>query len=75
MAVYVAGYGVGRLWVESLRIDPAHKIAGLRVNQWTAILAILGGVAYTVWAVRRDGVIRQTAGAPQTGVGATTERP
>jgi prolipoprotein diacylglyceryl transferase len=75
MAVYVAGYGVGRLWVESLRIDPANEIAGLRVNQWTAILAILGGVAYTVWAIRRDGVIRQTAGAPQTGVGATTERP
>ena len=38
MAVYVAGYGVGRLWVESLRIDPANEVAGLRVNQWMAIL-------------------------------------
>ena len=56
MAVYVAGYGVGRLWVESLRIDPANEIAGLRINQWMAILAIVGGVAYTVWAIRRDGV-------------------
>ena len=61
MAVYVAGYGVGRLWVESLRIYPANEIAGLRVNQWMAILAIIGGVAYTVWAIRRDGVTRQTA--------------
>ena len=51
MAVYVAGYGVGRLWVESLRIDPANEIAGLRVNQWMAILAIVGGTAYTVWAI------------------------
>jgi prolipoprotein diacylglyceryltransferase len=64
MAVYIAGYGVGRLWVESLRIDPANEIAGLRINQWMAILAIVGGVAYTVWAVRRDGVTRQPAAAP-----------
>jgi hypothetical protein len=45
--------------VESLRIDPANEIAGLRINQWVAILAIVGGVAYTVWAIRRDGVTRQ----------------
>ena len=44
MAVYVVGYGVGRLWVESLRIDPANELAGLRFNQWMAILAIVGGV-------------------------------
>ena len=37
MAVYVVGYGVGRLWVEGLRIDPANEIAGLRFNQWVAI--------------------------------------
>ena len=59
LAVYVAGYGVGRFWVEGLRIDPANEIAGLRLNQWMAILAIIGGVAYTVWAIRRDGVTRQ----------------
>jgi phosphatidylglycerol---prolipoprotein diacylglyceryl transferase len=63
MAVYVAGYGVGRLWVESLRIDPANEIAGLRVNQWMAILAIVGGTAYAVWAIHRDGVRPQTAPA------------
>jgi hypothetical protein len=45
--------------VESLRIDPANEIAGLRVNQWMAILAIIGGVAYTAWAIRRDGVTSQ----------------
>jgi prolipoprotein diacylglyceryl transferase len=64
MAVYVGGYGVGRLWVESLRIDPANEIAGLRVNQWVAILAIIGGVGYTVWAIRRDGVSPQRQFVP-----------
>jgi hypothetical protein len=49
--------------VESLRIDPANEIAGLRVNQWMAILAIAGGSAYTVWAIRQDGVTAQTAPA------------
>jgi len=31
--------------VEGLRIDPAHDFGGLRLNQWTSILAIL--VAFT----------------------------
>src|SRR4029450_6760051 len=37
-ALYVAGYALGRLWIESLRIDPASRIAGLRVNIWVSIL-------------------------------------
>jgi prolipoprotein diacylglyceryl transferase len=39
-ALYVAGYALGRLWVEALRIDPASHIAGLRVNIWVSILAL-----------------------------------
>ncbi len=31
-AVYVAGYGIGRFWVESLRIDPAQLLFGMRFN-------------------------------------------
>jgi prolipoprotein diacylglyceryl transferase len=42
-ALYVAGYGLGRLWVEGLRIDPASSVGGLRWNQWVAIAAIVGG--------------------------------
>jgi prolipoprotein diacylglyceryl transferase len=42
--LYVAGYSVGRLWIEALRIDTASKVAGLRVNLWVfgvvAVLAI-----------------------------------
>ncbi|MGH9134760.1 MAG: prolipoprotein diacylglyceryl transferase family protein, partial [Ilumatobacteraceae bacterium] len=48
MAVYVMGYGLGRLWVEGLRIDPADELGGLRWNQWVALAAIVGGGAYLV---------------------------
>ena len=59
LAVYVMGYGVGRLWVEGLRIDPADELAGLRVNQWVALLAIVGGAGYLVWLHRNGEVSRR----------------
>jgi prolipoprotein diacylglyceryl transferase len=46
LAVYVSGYGLGRFWVESLRIDPADELGGLRWNQWVALAAIAGGAIY-----------------------------
>ena len=39
-ALYVGGYGLGRLWVEALRIDDATRLAGLRVNIWVSLLAV-----------------------------------
>ena len=39
LAIYVLGYGIGRFWVEGLRIDEAHHLAGLRWNQWVALAA------------------------------------
>jgi prolipoprotein diacylglyceryl transferase len=53
-ALYVALYGVGRLWIEGLRIDDAASFAGLRLNQYVALAAVVGGLAY-VWARRRSG--------------------
>jgi prolipoprotein diacylglyceryl transferase len=46
MGVYVLGYGIGRFWVEGLRIDPADSLGGLRWNQWVAIAAVVGAAAY-----------------------------
>lgn len=43
MAIYVMGYGIGRFWVEGLRIDAAPEVAGLRWNQWMALAMIVGG--------------------------------
>lgn len=48
MGVYVFGYGIGRFWIEGLRIDRADEIAGLRVNQWVALVAAVGAAAYLV---------------------------
>lgn len=45
-AVYIAGYGIGRFWVEGLRIDPAKSGGGLRLNQWTAVVLMAVGLGY-----------------------------
>ncbi|MGH3663387.1 MAG: prolipoprotein diacylglyceryl transferase [Micromonosporaceae bacterium] len=45
-ALYVIMYAVGRFWVESLRIDSANSFLGFRLNMWTAIIALIGGVTY-----------------------------
>ena len=49
-AVYVMGYGIGRLWIEGLRIDSVQldDVAGLRWNQWVSIAAIGGGAIYLI---------------------------
>jgi prolipoprotein diacylglyceryl transferase len=47
-ATYLVGYAVGRLLVESCRIDPVDSIGPLRVNSWSAIGL---GVAGLVWLV------------------------
>ncbi|MFP5378104.1 MAG: prolipoprotein diacylglyceryl transferase [Acidimicrobiia bacterium] len=48
--VYAGGYALGRLWVEALRIDPASRVLGLRVNIWTSLVALAAAVV--VFAVR-----------------------
>jgi prolipoprotein diacylglyceryl transferase len=48
-ALYVFLYSVGRLWIETLRIDPSHEIAGLRLNVWVAGIAIIASAAFFVW--------------------------
>ena len=45
-ALYVATYTVGRAWIEWLRVDSAHHILGLRLNDWTSLIVFLGAVAY-----------------------------
>jgi prolipoprotein diacylglyceryl transferase len=48
-ALYVAGYSLGRIGEELLRVDPAHHIAGLRLNFYVATLLCLAGL---VWFAR-----------------------
>ena len=53
MALYVGGYGLGRFWVEGLRIDPAKSGGGLRLNQWVAIAMMAGCLVYLLIDMRK----------------------
>ena len=52
-ALYVAAYTVGRVWIEYLRVDDAHHVLGLRLNDWTSIVVFLAAVAYLVISAKR----------------------
>ena len=45
VSVYVVGYAAARIWLETVRIDTATEIGGIRVNIWMSIvvIAIAGG--------------------------------
>ena len=52
-ALYVLVYSLGRLWIETLRIDPSHEIGGIRLNVFVAASAIvLSAVFFVVWQRR-----------------------
>jgi prolipoprotein diacylglyceryl transferase len=51
-ALYITLYSVGRGVIESLRIDDAHHFFGIRLNVFTALLVIVGGIAYIVISAR-----------------------
>ena len=49
--LYIALYCVGRLVIESMRIDAAHHIAGLRLNVW---VRLMGFCVATYFFVRKQ---------------------
>lgn len=67
-ALYVVFYAAGRSVTESLRIDPVHVIAGLRVNLWVTITGGVLGLVWLAWLVKfRPGQeipVQQPAGEP-----------
>jgi prolipoprotein diacylglyceryl transferase len=54
-ALYAAAYTAGRFWIEYLRVDEAHHVLGLRLNDWTALLVFAAAAAYLVAKSRRTG--------------------
>ena len=52
-ALYVTGYSAFRIFEESLRVDPAHHILGLRLNFYVACLLTIAGAAWFVASQRR----------------------
>ena len=53
-ALYVALYTFARFFFENMRIDPAHEIAGLRVNAWVSAFLFLFGAGWFVWLGRHE---------------------
>jgi prolipoprotein diacylglyceryl transferase len=51
-ALYVAGYSAFRIFEETLRVDPAHHILGLRLNFYVASVLCIAGIA---WFLRTQG--------------------
>jgi len=51
--LYLVWYGIGRAFLETIRLDPAELILGIRVNIWGAFAAIVLGVIIVVAQARR----------------------
>ena len=49
-AMYVAGYCLGRFWIELMRADEAQLLAGIRVNSFTSTFVFIGAVVYIMAA-------------------------
>ena len=52
-ALYIFGYTAGRVWIETLRIDEANLILGLRLNIWVSLIVLIAASAYLIASKRR----------------------
>ncbi|MBP2324094.1 prolipoprotein diacylglyceryl transferase [Kibdelosporangium banguiense] len=68
-ALYVAGYTLGRTWIELMRTDAATMVAGVRINVWVSVLVFIGAVFYFIIArnkgEREDLALLRGDGTPQ----------
>ncbi|MFL2987742.1 MAG: prolipoprotein diacylglyceryl transferase [Candidatus Poriferisodalaceae bacterium] len=53
-AIYVAGYTIGRLWIELLRTDKATEVFGVRVNVWTSVVVLIAAVGVVMRGLRNE---------------------
>ena len=52
-ALYVALYSLGRGFIETIRIDDATHILGIRLNVWTSVVLFTGATLYLRISQRR----------------------
>ncbi len=64
-AMYVAGYCLGRFWIELMRSDVATHIAGIRVNSFTSTFVFIGAVVYIMVAPKGREEPASLAGKPE----------
>ena len=53
LAFYLVWYGLGRAWLEAIRLDPSETFLGIRTNIWASFAAILLGVILYIIQTRR----------------------
>lgn len=53
LAFYLVWYGLGRAWLEAIRLDPSETFLGIRTNIWASFAAIILGVIIYVIQTRR----------------------
>jgi hypothetical protein len=68
-ALYAAGYATGSFAVQSVRIDFAHHLLGLRADQWAMIAIWIAAVSYLIMTAgrRRPDVLTRRAPVPSPG--------
>ncbi|HEY7054592.1 MAG TPA: prolipoprotein diacylglyceryl transferase [Mycobacterium sp.] len=74
-ATYVAGYCIGRFWIELLRSDTATHIAGIRINSFTSTFVFIGAVVYIVLAPKGREDPASLAGKPRERSQKETKKP
>ena len=73
-ALYVAGYSLGRLFWEQLRIDPSNELLGQRLNFYVALILMVGAIAYFVWNQRRTDPVPPARPPAETSPGRSRPR-
>ncbi|MEA2288089.1 MAG: hypothetical protein QOD55_86 [Solirubrobacteraceae bacterium] len=63
-ALYVAGYSLGRIGLELLRVDPAHEILGLRLNFFVAWALFVAGLVW-FWRSQRAAAAPEPPSRPR----------
>lgn len=78
-ALYVAGYTLGRTWIELMRTDDATHVLGIRINVFTSVILFLAAVVFlfVVRGKREDPALLRGKAAPEDedGAGGTAEEP
>ena len=63
-AAYLVYYSLGRVFIESIRLDPAYVLFGLRTNVWAAIAGIVVGLVLFVYLGRKHTGLEQSIFLP-----------
>jgi len=53
LPLYIIGYLVIRLWLETVRVDPATEIGGVRINIWMSVIGIVLAGGWLILRGRR----------------------